>query len=583
MTLFKNKIPKPRNLKLYLSVIIFYFAVSLIITFPLILNVRDSFAFLAGSSENLDGSQSDVSYWIWIFWWSKKALFELKVNPFFSNYLFYPTGINLLPGYDNYINVLLSLLLQPFFGVILSYNLIIILNFVFTGLAAFIFSRWFLKNNLSSLFSGLYVMSSTYMLYRGFQHPNLQNPGFSFLFILSYLVYIKSKSLRTLFLTLLFEVLTLLSSIYYLSFSVIICLLIAMFLSTKVINNSSLLAYRLGRYLIPILLLPWAIFIFFQISTAKSLLSVYMLNSISLWSNDLFGFLMPSGNNLLFGKLGEHLNAVVKITGSIFLEKNNFVGLLSIVSFIFILRSKDIKWKKFIVCLIIAAYILSMGPFLFVLGKSMRVILPYPLLYLVNPLFLFLRAPSRFTIYVILFLSICLGSFLTRVIPRKPPVLKLFFISAFLFLIVLESSVYPVSTYKLKNNKFFDELSKSNRENIVFDLPMFSTNSSIYKKYMLYQTLHQAKMLNGFNTTVNSSEIGDQLERRYKILSCKSDLNNDIPVSDLGRLFREDKINYLVFHKDLLCFDKIEKPLYFIKGAFPMVYSDDELDVYKVT
>jgi hypothetical protein len=71
------------------------------------------------------------------FWWFRKCLFELK-NPFISEYLFYPSGMNLVFHTTTYANFLLTLPIQLVAGVNVAVNSAYFLTFVLTGYTTFL-------------------------------------------------------------------------------------------------------------------------------------------------------------------------------------------------------------------------------------------------------------------------------------------------------------------------------------------------------------------------------------------------------------------------------------------------------------
>jgi hypothetical protein len=122
-----------------------YFAIlSIVMTYPLITQM--------GSKATAPGG--DGGYFIWLIGWYQKALFQLKISPFFAPYMNYPQGWNLattdvtpamvalaLPG---------SLLFNPTWG----YNLAMLLSFVLSGWAMYLWVKHLTDDTWAALVAG---------------------------------------------------------------------------------------------------------------------------------------------------------------------------------------------------------------------------------------------------------------------------------------------------------------------------------------------------------------------------------------------------------------------------------------------
>ncbi len=86
-----------------------------------------------------DGFDGWQNYWN--LWWVKTALIDEHTNPFFTNLLFYPTGVSLLFHTLNVFNGILSLPLQLAFGLFPAYNTVVLLSFVLGGFGAYLLVR----------------------------------------------------------------------------------------------------------------------------------------------------------------------------------------------------------------------------------------------------------------------------------------------------------------------------------------------------------------------------------------------------------------------------------------------------------
>lgn len=105
--------------------------------------------------------QGDFGYWLWTIWWMKKALIDLWTFPYFTSYLYFPTGTSLifynLSPYNGLAGIPLQILGA---GVITTYNLLYLSSFVIGGVGVFFLVRELEGNPYASFFAGVaYVFS----------------------------------------------------------------------------------------------------------------------------------------------------------------------------------------------------------------------------------------------------------------------------------------------------------------------------------------------------------------------------------------------------------------------------------------
>ncbi len=123
-----------RQVKRHLTVVIAYLVAAIALSWPLALNL----------SSAIPGVQGDAASFVWAIGWAKAAL-ELGVNPFHSDYVFYPLGgatqllwaISLL-GFA-------SLPLQALFSLVASHNLLYLAATVLTAYGTFLLAEEVLR------------------------------------------------------------------------------------------------------------------------------------------------------------------------------------------------------------------------------------------------------------------------------------------------------------------------------------------------------------------------------------------------------------------------------------------------------
>jgi hypothetical protein len=105
-----------------------YLVLTLIMTFPLVTEFTTAIP-----GDGFDGWQN-----YWNLWWVKKALLDLGTNPFFCDYVYYPTGASLYFHTLNIFNGLLTVPVQAVFGLTVAYNFVVVFSFVVGGYGTYL-------------------------------------------------------------------------------------------------------------------------------------------------------------------------------------------------------------------------------------------------------------------------------------------------------------------------------------------------------------------------------------------------------------------------------------------------------------
>ena len=105
-----------------------YFLLTILMTWPTALHLHQAIP-----GDGFDGWQN-----YWNLWWVKQALLILGVNPFFTDYLYPPTGVSLLFHTLNIYNGFWTLPLQLNFGLSIAYNSVVFASFILSGYGAYL-------------------------------------------------------------------------------------------------------------------------------------------------------------------------------------------------------------------------------------------------------------------------------------------------------------------------------------------------------------------------------------------------------------------------------------------------------------
>jgi len=98
----------------------------------------------------------DQAQYTWNLWWANKAITDLHTNPYFTEYLFHPSGVSLTFHDFSPYNSLISIPIQFFASPVAAFNVLLILNFILSGLAAYLLVRYLTGSRLPAFIAGVY-------------------------------------------------------------------------------------------------------------------------------------------------------------------------------------------------------------------------------------------------------------------------------------------------------------------------------------------------------------------------------------------------------------------------------------------
>jgi hypothetical protein len=125
---------------------VFFAAMSIVMTYPLITRM---------GTAALGGGGGDGTYFIWLVGWYQKALFQLKISPFFAPYLNYPQGWNLATTDITPAMVALALPGSALFNPTWGFNFAMLLSFTLSGWGMYLWVRHLTGDNWAGLVAGM--------------------------------------------------------------------------------------------------------------------------------------------------------------------------------------------------------------------------------------------------------------------------------------------------------------------------------------------------------------------------------------------------------------------------------------------
>jgi hypothetical protein len=124
--------------------LLYFTGMTIAMTWPLILRMHQIVGNTGG----------DGTYFVWLINWYQRALFELKISPFFSPFLNYPQGWNLASTDITPAMVALALPANLLFGPAVGYNVSMLLSFILSGWGMYLWVRSLTRNEPAALVAG---------------------------------------------------------------------------------------------------------------------------------------------------------------------------------------------------------------------------------------------------------------------------------------------------------------------------------------------------------------------------------------------------------------------------------------------
>lgn len=115
-----------------------YTLLTIVMTWPLARNLTTAIP-----GDGFDGWQN-----YWNQWWIKVALVDRQQNPFATDLLYYPTGVDLYFHTLNPFNGITTLPVQLSLGLIPAYNAVVWLSWVLGGYGVYLLARWVLQDRI---------------------------------------------------------------------------------------------------------------------------------------------------------------------------------------------------------------------------------------------------------------------------------------------------------------------------------------------------------------------------------------------------------------------------------------------------
>ncbi|MBN1977785.1 MAG: hypothetical protein JW918_10315 [Anaerolineae bacterium] len=546
-----------------------YFALALLMTYPLVLEFNDNFG----------GYHGDILPTLWNRWWLREAL-QKGLDPYFTPYLFYPGGAYLLFHNMGWFNILTGLALGPFFGEVGSYNAIILANFTLCGLGAYALIRYLGEREIVAFVGGLVYAFFPYHMSNILTQPEIANVQWVPLYVLYLMEATRGKGPATGLLAGLFLGLTALAHVHLLT---MVGMLTALWLAYSLACERAVWSWRSIRNLaiIGLVLLALAGPFFFPMAAyfvKGGELADTLTEQDDYRQTDVLAYLVPSRYHPLLG-------LPYLFYGKHFYYNRNWQPtpgyvVLFLLGYAFVRRSRR---RAFWAFLALVLCVLALGPYLRVAGRIFwEIPLPY---HLVSglPVIRALRASDRFNGMLALPVSVLAAFSLSDLLAKVQRRLNVLFArgAAVLFgcLILFEYLVVPFPTMRPQISSFYEALRSEDGQFAVVDVP---TGWAVSRYYLYYQMEHGHPIVEGHI----SRPIGGtyrfigQVPLLTRVDEYQSEWKLDFrDVSRQLSPLADADVRYLIVHKDFVK-EEGHLPAWLDWITLQPRYEDEQIIVY---
>ena len=449
----------------------------------LVLAVLLSSPRLLGASFYVADDWHDVEIFFWDFWWLGEAL-RTGQDPWFTTAVFYPEGTSLGFHPTGFLYGLISLPFQMLLGVgvgvVLAYNFITLASLSLAAWFVYLLARRLGAGELPALLAGLiYSFSAYHFWHLGRLHVG----GIEFLplFMLALLGLVarEVRPWRAGLATGGAGVLLLYSSLTNFSSAILMTVCLAgvflvedrrCLLRRRVLGGAAVAAAVILLAALPFLH-AWLIY-------PPPVQGARSVAENTTYSADLLGYVVPGRNSVPYGFLAPLLDATHTVRG-----EETFTGFLPwlLLPFAFMGGRRPRPWGWLILAAVFG--VLSLGPFLKVLGHETGLLLPYRLLYELVPLLKVNRTPVRYAAPFLLFLAVLAGlgaRHLQQRFPRRwvMPLLLLVGLGEGLFHVPLTPRQEAPAVYALV----------AESDGVVINVPLY--HARVDRRLMYHQIFH---------------------------------------------------------------------------------------------
>lgn len=574
-----------------------------------------TFPHITGFADHIPGVSGDVWSYLWALGWARVSLLNLVVNPFHTDYIFYPLGGATQLLWGTALPSFASIPLQLAFGLVPAFNLVFLAASALTGYGTYLLAQEVFRGlgtgvKLAAFVSAVAFTFCALRLGYGLAFTNLFHTEFIPFYVLMLLRTTRRRSWND----------GVLGGFFF-ALNVYIDFQIAAFLA---VLTGLWLLYLVGKWLrldanygtfypdsffarsttllrgqMPIVML---IFVAGALSLPMlglvlndfsieggDYIQVYPLRYSAARSYDLLSYVLPNARSTLYQILPtphvEGVNASITTPDNSELspDEQAFLGITVLILAV----TGIVRFRAMFAFWILAALVfalLSLGPVLHIAGKELSIPLPFILANNI-PIINHIRIPMRYGLIVFFSSSILAGAGAVVLLSSQK-----WLIVPIVALGLLESAVFPYPTLEFHVPSIYQKIAQEPGDFTLLEIPTFNWRQAA--KNEVYQDIHQKRILRAYTNRI-APDIADYFALRQTPIVVKSlrilegaenvafepeEQEQDHAVGDATIGFFN--LRYVIVHRDQLADNRsvrIDSYLRYVLNA--KVVSDDGTDV----
>jgi hypothetical protein len=398
-----------------------YLVLTLVLTWPAV----------ARFSTDLIGDGGDSRQFAWNLWWVKRALVDLHVSPFFTGAIHHPNGVTLWLHTLTPFNGVASIPLQAVFSLVTTYNIIVVLSFVLSGLGAFLLARELGASTSGAFVGGFVFTFSSYHFAHALGHLNLVACEWLPFFALYLVRTLRGQGWKSGVLAGVFFALNAYCDSYYMVYAVLLGILLVMTQPGMLARHRAVLVGLASAAATVLVLVGPYLLAMARAAGAQKFLGNH---KPEIFSADLTSYVVPNS----VSSWGRFTSSVWSRWPGNNTENACFAGycVLALAIFAVVRMRESRRWLGIALLFVL----LSLGPILQVNGNPQPIPLLYGTLNRYVPYFNIMGVPGRMDVVVEMCLGVLVAHALTR-LAWRPAV-----VAGVVALIAIERLVLPYPT-----------------------------------------------------------------------------------------------------------------------------------------
>jgi len=543
-----------RGMRKHLIVIIAYTVIAVAMSLPLAVNFASA----------IPGVEGDATSFVWALGWAKTALVDLRVNPFHTDYVFYPLGGATQLVWAVSLIAFVSIPLQYFFGLIVTHNLLYLAATVLTAWGMYLLAEEILskselesqaakvdlrplppfqtflvakfvaesrklvprRSSLAAFTAGLVFVFAPLRLGYGLAFFNLFNTQFIPFYVLFLIRALRERSRRYAVLAGVTLGLNAYVDFQIAAFLVLFTGLYAIYAwvmchSERSEESGSGLARLFTSFRVTVSLTMLTGVVSLLVAApmlalvandfaveGSNYIQVFPIRYSADRSYDLLSFFVPNARSTLYASVplkiaGLNAGAHPDDVGALSPDRQAFVGyvVLALAAYAVVRQWRKARFWFFAAILFV---LFSLGPSLHFLGRDTGIPLPYLVLHEI-PIINHIRIPMRYGIVVMFALAMLVGIAIDNLqltmSNSKLSIVNCNFLLWLLpILILLEYAVLPYPLQSISIPRVYAEIARVPGDFTVLEIPTFNWRGAAVAE--AYQPIHGKRILRAYTNRI---------------------------------------------------------------------------------